>query len=127
MPSKKSMEGPHKRGVDREASNPVIKIVEIDKQIHLRKAVKEEIRMFGLSSIQPRYDNTQSQPRYDCQPFITNIGDWKRKEKGRSEGNSMRKTTYNEVFKLQILPKLIDGQKMAFNSNSLLKHHKSLK
>jgi hypothetical protein len=39
----------------------------------------------------------------------------------------MRKTTYNDVFKLQILPKLIGNQKIGFNSNTILKHHKSLK
>lgn len=42
----------------------------------------------------------------------------------------MRKT-YNEVFKLQILPKLINNQKLGMhlgiNSSIFLKHHKSLK
>jgi hypothetical protein len=125
-----------KSSSEKESRNPVIKIVEIDKQIYLKQAVKEEIRMFGVNTLQgrneggqSRTEGGQSQTRYDCQPTITNFGDWKRKEKekGKVDSYSMRKTTYNEVFKLQILPKLIGNQKLNFNSGTLLKHHKSLK
>lgn len=77
-----------------ESRNPIIKIVEIDKQISLKQAVKEEIRMFGISNIQARIEG-HSHARYDCQPTITNFGEWKRKEKGaKNESYSMRKT-YN--------------------------------
>jgi hypothetical protein len=76
----------NKKSADKEGKS-VIKIVEIDKQIYLKQAVKEEIRMFGINNIQARYEAGQSQPRYDyqpqprydCQPQITNFGDWKRR------------------------------------------------
>jgi hypothetical protein len=74
----KNKPGGGERERERPSGNPVIKIVEIDKQIYLKQAVKEEIRMFGLSSL-------QSQPmRYDCQPQITNLGEWKRRDKTKN-------------------------------------------
>jgi hypothetical protein len=41
IPIKKSVDSSTKKNGERETKSPVIKIVEIDKQIHLRKAVKE--------------------------------------------------------------------------------------
>lgn len=60
---------------------------------------------------------------------MTTFSDYRKKE--RSKGESSLRRTYNDVFKLQILPKLIKNQKLGtqlgINSSVFLKHHKSLK
>lgn len=60
---------------------------------------------------------------------VTTFSDYRKKD--RTKGENLMRKTYNEVFKLQILPKLINNQKLGMqlgiNSSVLLKHHKSLK
>jgi len=52
----------------------VIKIIEIDKQIYLRQANKEEFKMLGISSLQSRYESQQ---------HITNYNSYKKKVVGK--------------------------------------------
>lgn len=63
------------------------------------------------------------QGRYESQHQITNYSSYKRR--GKIDEQSLRKT-YNEVFKLQILPKLMNQHKAVLNI-APLRHQLSLK
>jgi hypothetical protein len=58
--------------------------VEIDKQIYLKKVIKQEIRLFGMNHKQARYEVPASNSRNEFQGQITNFGDYKNKGRARN-------------------------------------------
>jgi hypothetical protein len=73
--------------------------------------------MIGINNLQNRYES---------QGHITNYNNYKKKGPSKGEELALRRT-YNEVFRLQILPKLITHHKAVLNVSPVLKQSQNSK